>query len=81
MKRKAILKHGSLVECGVHKRKRQFRRRSSRPTNKCPICHLCWLADRLETLFYEDDIKDILKFSNTFGTLKPIAVEYVEKEE
>lgn len=77
-KRKAILTHGSLTGCGVHNKKRAFKPRVTRPTNKCPICHLCWLADRLEALFYKDDIEDLIKFSNTFGTLKSSAIEYEE---
>jgi hypothetical protein len=80
-KRKAILKHDSLVACGVHDKKRQWKRRAARPTNKCPICHLCWLSDRLETLFYKEDIEDMIKFSNLFGTLKPSSIEYIEEEE
>lgn len=77
-KRKAILTHGALTGCGVHNKKRVFKPRSTRPTNKCSICHLCWLSDRLETNFYKSDIEDLIKFSNTFGTLKFSAIEYEE---
>jgi len=76
--RRAILTHGALTGCDVHNYKRAFKPRSTQPTNKCPICHLCWLSDKLETNFYENDVKSVIMFSNNFGTLKPSAIEYKE---
>lgn len=79
--RKGRLYHGSIVECITHKRKRQFKTKVSKPSNKCPICWTCWLADRLECSIYEDDFQDLIKFSNAFTTLvKPSGIEFEETE-
>ena len=79
--RRAGMRHGQLKECLVHKRKRSYKTRVSQPTNKCPVCWACWFADRTETMLYEDDIADLIKFSNVFQTvLKPSSIEFVEEE-
>ena len=79
--RRALLRHGSLVECGTHKRKRAFKTKVAQPTTKCPICWACWLADRLETSVYEDDFQDLIRFSNAFTTVvKPSGIEFIETE-
>lgn len=79
--RKAKTKHGALVGCVTHKKRRAFKTNSSKPTNDCLVCHLCWLADRLGTSLYDDDIDDIIKFSNTFTTVvKPSSIGYDEEE-
>jgi hypothetical protein len=80
--RRAKTVHGSVVECPTHKRKRAFKTKVSKPTNKCPVCWACWLADRLETSVYEDDLNDLLTFSNAFTkTVKPSTIEYIETKE
>lgn len=80
--RKAHLRNGSIVECPTHKRKRQWKTKVSKPTNKCPVCWACWLADRLETIIYESDLNDLLVFSNAFTkTVKPSTIEYIETKE
>ena len=75
------MRHGSIVECGTHKRKRTFKTRASQPTNKCPICWACWLADKLETSIYQDDFQDLIRFSNAFtSVVKPSGIEFIETE-
>jgi hypothetical protein len=77
--RKATLFNGSLVACATHKRKRTFKPRSTKPTNKCPVCWACWLADRLETSVYKDDLNDIFTLSNAFTTVvKPSGIVFEE---
>ena len=64
--RKALTRHGAIVECGTHKR-------------KCPVCWACWLSDRLETSIYQDDLEDIFTLSNAFTTVvKPGSIVYEE---
>jgi hypothetical protein len=73
------MRHGAIVECGTHKRKRTFRTKSTQPKQKCPICWACWLADKLETSIYEDDFQDLIRFSNAFtSVVKPSGIEFVE---
>jgi hypothetical protein len=79
--REALTRHGAIVSCKVHKYKRAFKTRTTMPTNKCPVCYACWLADRLETSIYQDDLEDLIKFSNTFTTVvKPSSITYTELE-
>lgn len=79
--REAITRHGSIIACGVHKYKRSFKTRTTLPANKCPVCYACWLADKLETSIYQDDLEDLIKFSNTFtGVVKPSSITYTETE-
>jgi len=78
--RRSGMRYGQLTGCLTHKRKRTFKTQVSKPTNKCLICWLCWLADRTESMLYADDIEDIIRFSNAFpGTLKPSSIEFVEE--
>lgn len=80
--RRARTMHGAIVECLAHKRKRSFKTKSSKPTNKCPVCWACWLADRLETSIYESDMEDLIAFSNAFSkTVKPSSIEFIETGE
>lgn len=84
MARKALMKHGAIIECGTHNRKRTFKTKSTQPKNKCPICWACWIADRMETIVTEADFIDLVKFSNAFtNMIKPSGVEFIEtaKEE
>lgn len=77
--RKANTLHGAIIECAAHKRKRSFKTKVSQPKTKCPVCWACWLADRLETSVYKEDLDDLFKFSNAFTTVvKTSSVEYVE---
>jgi hypothetical protein len=81
MKHKAHTKHGAIVECPTHKRKRTFKPKSTQPKTKCPVCWACWLSDRLETMLVREDLEDILRFSNAFtAVVKPTSIEYVETE-
>jgi hypothetical protein len=82
MSRKAKLRHGALVGCITHKKRRTFKSNASRPSNDCLICHMCWLSDKMQTMLYEDDIEDLIRFSNTFKTIVKInSIEYVEEAE
>lgn len=77
--RVANLIHGRLLECPKHKKGRAYKHKVTKPTSKCLICNLVWLADRLETSIYETDVEDIIKFSNTFQTvIKPSSIKFVE---
>ena len=77
--RSAEVYNGTLKSCKKHNKTRKYKTKVSRPTNDCPVCHLVWLSDRLETSFYESDVEDIIKFSNYFKqTVKPSSIEYVE---
>jgi len=75
------MRHGSVVECPTHKRKRAFKTSVAQPKTKCPVCWGCWLADKLETSVYQSDLEDLLRFSNAFTTVvKPSSIEYIETE-
>lgn len=77
---KALLRNGQLKACLTHKRKRSYKPRVAQPKNKCAVCWLCWLADRTETLVYQSDMEDFIKFSNAFKTtIKPSFIEYEEE--
>lgn len=77
--RKALLKHGAIVECPTHKRKRVWKANVSAPKTKCPVCWAVWLSDRLETNIYEEEFYDLIRFSNTFTkVVKPKGIEFVE---
>lgn len=77
--RKANMRHGALVSCEAHKRKRQWKTNVAKPTNKCPVCWAVWLADRSEMSVYESDIKDLIAFSNAFTkVIKPSSIEFIE---
>jgi len=79
MARKALMRHGALVECGTHGRKRVWKAKTAQPKNKCPICWAVWLADRMEGSIYESDFNDLIRFSNTFtSVVKPSGIEFVE---
>lgn len=77
--RKALLRHGSLVGCKTHNHKRQWKTKAAKPKHKCPVCWACWVADRLQCSVYDDDLKDLLTFSNAFlKTVKASSVEFIE---
>jgi hypothetical protein len=73
------MRHGAIVECGTHKRKRSWKTKVSQPKTKCPLCWAVWLSDRLECSLYEDDFQDLIRFSNAFTTVvKPSGIEFIE---
>lgn len=77
--RKANVRHGQIVECATHKRKRQWKSRVAKPTNNCPVCWMVYLSDVTDTLLYKEDIEAIIGFSNTFTKIiKPSSIEYNE---
>ena len=77
---KANLRHGAIIACLTHKRKRVFKPKAPMPTNKCPACWACWLADHLETSLYEDDIEALLRFARTVPTTRATSIEYTEEK-
>lgn len=80
--RRALTRYGALIGCESHNRKRTFKRKSPKPTNKCPVCWACWLADKMETIIYNEDVSDLLMFSNAFTkTIKPSTIEFIETAE
>ena len=75
-----VVKHGVLVGCPTHKKRRAFKSNVAKPTNDCVVCHLLWLSDRLEASLYSDDVDDIIKFSNAFSAvIKPSSFKYIEE--
>jgi len=59
---KAIMRHGALMACGTHDKKRTFRK-PVRPKNKCEVCWCVYLADQLETSVYQDDMEALYRFA------------------
>lgn len=80
--RQAAVWNGQLQGCPIHDRKRQWKSRVAKPTNKCLICWLVWLADKTDWLLYQEDIEAIIQFSNAFPKgIKPSTIEYIETAE
>ena len=52
----------ALIGCGTHDKKRTHAR-AIRPRNKCEVCWCVYLADKLETSLYQDDMEAIFKFA------------------
>ena len=69
---KAILRHGALEGCATHDKTRTFRK-GVKPRSKCHVCWCVYLADKLETSIYQDDMEAFAKFAGT----KPV-IEYEE---
>ena len=76
---KASLRHGSLVECLTHKRKRTWKTNVTQPNNKCIVCWAIWFADRTTSIIYDDDFADLCKVVNKFTAVKPSSVEFIEE--
>jgi len=79
MTRTANMRNGQIIECAQHKRKRAWKTRVSKPTNGCVLCWMVYLSDKNDTMLYQDDIENIIAFSNAFPkTIKPSGIEWVE---
>lgn len=59
---KALLRHGSILECPTHEKKRTYHK-PVKPKSRCVVCWLVYLADQLECSLYKDDIAALLKFA------------------
>ena len=62
--------HGALIGCKTHDKCRTFKTRSTMPKNKCPVCWMVWLSDRLETSIYNYDMEDLCKFANAMNKIQ-----------
>lgn len=78
---KARLMHGVLIGCKTHKRTRTFKTRSTIPKDKCPVCWMVWLSDRLETSIYIYDMEDLCKFSNAMPKIQFDKITFEEESE
>ena len=66
----ARLMHGALIGCSTHDRARTFKPKSPQPRNKCPVCWLTWLSDRLSTSVFDADMEDLCKFANAMNKIQ-----------
>lgn len=76
---KGTLKHGVLTECKTHGKKRTFKTKSAAPKNKCPVCWMVWLSDRLEGSIYSCDMADLCRFANAMNKIQFKKIELVEE--
>ena len=78
---KVVTRHGVLVGCQTHKKRRTYKPNAPKPTNGCAVCNLLWLSDRLETSIYSDDAEDVIKFHSTVFTpvVKAKSFQYIEE--
>jgi len=78
----AKVRHGQLIECVTHKRKKQWKDRVPKPTNKCPVCWMVYLSDKTDALIYQEDIEAFISFSNAFPKrIQAASIEYNEVAE
>ena len=71
--------HGAIIGCATHGKTRTFKPKSTVPKNKCPVCWLTWLSDRMETMLYEDDMADLCKFANKMNVIQFTKIEFEEE--
>jgi len=64
----ALLCCGALIGCGTHDKKRTFHK-PVKPRNKCEVCWLVYLADKVETVLYQDDMEALFKFAGKKPTI------------
>ena len=59
---KALMYCDALVGCATHD-KRRTHKKPVWPRNKCEVCWMVALSDKLETSLYQDDMETIFKFA------------------
>ena len=73
--------HEQIVECVEHGRRRQWRNRVAKPTNKCLACWLIYLADAIDYPTYPEDVEAFIAFSNAFPKkLRASSLQYEDED-